>query len=857
MAGANDPYVWPSDRSEDEQGPPDKEDRGLPDSILMDETAELSKRRRGVEDNFDFPPTDPVRAGVGDLTEEDAKALEESYQATCIEAEQMAPGASGLALSGGGIRSAVFNLGVLQALAKANLLRYFDYLSTVSGGGYIGASLTWYSARAANKAGAVLGDSDFVYGTDDPSEHVPHRPKPDERNPLEHLRRRGKYLIPGKGITLTSGVAIVLRGILLNLLVWFPIAVCIFGLLLYLGPHLKRLLIETGWSCDAMFLICGLQPDAEQDPFGNAALDPHMAAFNISLNLATGLAIVFLAFCAVYSVATFWARSRSRKTVPGDLPPGGRSPASWYMWRRRFEKWVRPLLWLFCVFVVLGVVPYVEVFLSDENAEATSALSLIAGAISGLFAFSRSQMGKLGKLPAKIAGGVGATLFLFGFTEFAFQIARYCGPYAYDLQREIWGADLLMPWVVGLIAAMVTGLLVNLNYISLHRFYRDRLMEAFLPDTKGAMVEYPVRPPSGARTVYHRLLSFVRAGSKGGTVELTDRSSDRADQADEERLSTVWTDRVGPYPLVNTNLVLVDSDNRTHKLRGGDGFLLSPLYCGSYATGWRSTNSFMSDGMTLASAMAISGAAAHPNAGVGGKGVTRSPVVSLLMALLNLRLGYWITNPKLKQNRLSKWISHFHAAYYELGPAGYNEDRKRLQISDGGHFENLGLYELVRRQCRLVVVCDAGADKEYSFSDLQVAIRRCAADFNAKIAFPDGLEGMIPQIESQDFPKGIMLAKQGHAVGTIRYDDGSSGTIVLMKTTMIEGLSLLTRGYKVANRDFPDQTTADQFFDEEQFEAYRELGYQITKEMLADPNTALHARIKALWAKPLPGVPPA
>ncbi len=175
-----------------------------------------------------------------------------------------------------------------------------------------------------------------------------------------------------------------------------------------------------------------------------------------------------------------------------------------------------------------------------------------------------------------------------------------------------------------------------------------------------------------------------------------------------------------------------------------------------------------------------------------------------------------------------------------------------LQLSDGGHFENLGVYELVRRKAKVIICCDGAADPDFEFVDLQVLERRIAADFGARIDFDceNRLEQLIPREPDQGavlrrdpnvdaYPVGVKFASRGHIKGTITYDDGTRATLILLKTTMIEGLSLLTKGYKAANRAFPDQSTGDQFFDEDQFEAYRELGYEIADRMVKDRNVAL------------------
>ena len=325
-----------------------------------------------------------------------------------------------------------------------------------------------------------------------------------------------------------------------------------------------------------------------------------------------------------------------------------------------------------------------------------------------------------------------------------------------------------------------------------------------------------------------------------------------AKDADKAELSDMYS-KHAPYHLVNTNVVLVDSDDSRWRVRGGDAFLLSPKYCGSTATGWRKTACYMKkDPLTLATAVAISGAAANPNTGAGGSGPTRKPLLSLLMALLNVRLGYWVPHPNPEKYRFQRIANHFRAAYHELSPRGYKEHRKLLQISDGGHFENLGVYELVRRKVKLIICCDGSADPEFSFSDLQFLVRRIGTDFGARIEFDSNnhLERIIPRdpdpqkVIDQDpnteaYPVGVKFAERGYIKGKIIYPDGTESTLILLKTTMIKDLGIRLKGYKGAHPDFPDQSTADQFFDEEQFEAYRELGYEIAKRMIEDPKVGL------------------
>ena len=154
-------------------------------------------------------------------------------------------------------------------------------------------------------------------------------------------------------------------------------------------------------------------------------------------------------------------------------------------------------------------------------------------------------------------------------------------------------------------------------------------------------------------------------------------------------------------------------------------------------------------------------------------------------------------------------------------------------LSDGGHFENLGLYELIRRRPFLIVVCDGTADPDYAFTDLQNAVARVWADFGARIEFDkDDDAATFHAVHRRGYPRDVRLSKCAYAIAEITYADGSTGHLLYLTTALCQGLRLKLLGYKGANRDFPDQSTADQFFDEEQFEAYRELGYVIADSFI-------------------------
>ena len=699
----------------------------------------------------------------------------------------------GLSLSGGGIRSAAFGLGVMQGLVAGNdktgnVLKEIDYLSTVSGGGFIGSSLTWFLHNGIPGENMVaekiidkgISGGDEIYpikaaGTS--KETFPFGEKNiggrvgNKRNKvLDFIRQHCNYLLPGNGLDITSLFAIVTRSMFVSLFVYFTLLTVVMAILLKVFAYCPM----TSFCCSDGVII--------------------KSKMGMSLICGAIILLIILAISFLY----FSLRTR--------YPRLGFSMR--YEWLIKGQKLIG-IGWK-CVFVLLivGSVPYVCKFLLDGSLNqeiAAGSGSSLFGIITGFLKFRKDQN------PNKSGDSILTRIFIM--------VAVFALIYGLGILAYSFGEHLgLWRYIIGLmIISALFGICVNLNYVGLHRMYRDRLMETFLPDSER-----------------------VVDGKWGPALK-----------ADKALLSNMCKDQANrPYHLINTNIVLVDSPNSKFRGRGGDSFMLSPLFCGSDATGWRETDNYMTRktrGVTLSTAMAISGAAVNPNAGVGGRGITRNKLVSTLMFLLNLRTGYWAPNPNVKKPRPFPPNFFFPGIRGGLLGTGLSEERRRIELTDGGHFENLGLYELVRRKLSVIIVSDAGADPDFHFADLANAVERVRVDFGAKIRFcesENGLKDILPDSESMsDGPKDDLfvikykLAKQGFAIGEIYYHDHNPdldkpGILFYLKTTLTPGLPPDIYGYKSANKDFPDQSTADQFFDESQFEAYRELGYQITKKML-------------------------
>ena len=293
-----------------------------------------------------------------------------------------------------------------------------------------------------------------------------------------------------------------------------------------------------------------------------------------------------------------------------------------------------------------------------------------------------------------------------------------------------------------------------------------------------------------------------------------------------------------PYHLINTTLNLLGTKSLETAQRHASNFIFSKRYCGSVTTGYRPTDEYMSSSMTLGTAVAISGAAASPN--MGSNQV--SGATTMLMSLLNIRLGYWAANPgraRWREAQPTLW------PYYLLKESlsqttGFGAF---CYLTDGGHFDNTGLYPLIERGCRYIVLCDNGADPDLHYKDLGNALRRCRIDFGAEFVL-DGLKEMT----SLGGPSTTNTAGKAHWLrGTVKYseahlrtlwgdtwDEGLSaeertkyrmGSILVLKPVLLGDEPVDVLQYGLEYSDFPQQSTANQWFSEDQFESYRRLGY--------------------------------
>jgi hypothetical protein len=810
-----------------------------------------------------------------------------------------ASGRSALCFSGGGIRSATFGLGVLQGLAahsfgarledEPQLLGDFDYLSTVSGGGYLGA---WFSAWAVREEG---GATQVMRELASPPE-AEWEPEPE---PLRRLRTFANYLTPKLGVLSADTwtlAATVVRNLMLNWLVLLPLIASVLAVprilyklvgqipddpwayLLYSAAGLLVLgvaymVVDLPSAGDARlpqprFLIFGLAPVVLASIGfvmywawqGYLETEPSAMGF-----VWYGIAIM----AAGVAIGTIYALARHHKIKLKWILEGGgfaiaagaigglvacwmtwafTDPATDNLYSERIYTWlaVPALLAVFALAQSL-LVGLASTLTGDEDREWFSrATAWILIAMVGYFGFTgialmppvlakwmpaihwqalfavvtgsiTSMMGNSSRTAAtetkesqQTNAGVSSLLlrwapslampvFLLAllsliatFNELASkQLTQWLA--VPPLWSPFPAVKLDPPWVECLLAALlaipalVLSRVIDANKFSLHAMYRNRLIRTFL----------------GASN--------------------RDRKPNTFTGFDPNDNLPMWKLSAKPLHVINMTLNLVKGENLAWQQRKGESFTATRYRVGSCRVGYQSSQDYTPGGLTVGGAIAISGAAANPN-----MGYASSPLLSIVMMLFNARLGAWLPNPgKAGKRCWSKGGPTFSVQPFVNEAFGLTTDQNAwVNLSDGGHFENLGLYEMVLRRCATIVAVDGSADPSFHFDDLGSAIRKIYVDMGITIDFGDGI-GIFKTPGS---------TSRHSAIGTIRYSavdkDAPDGTLIYIKSSLTGNEPADVRNYSAQNPSFPHQSTSDQWFDESQLEAYRRLGYHVVEEIL-------------------------
>ena len=705
----------------------------------------------------------------------------------------------GIALSGGGIRSATFNLGLLQSLARLGVLPYVDYLATVSGGGYIGAFWTAWLQRRSPRTGPAR----FPVGFDRRS---------GERSEIRHLREFSRFLLPRAGLLQTEFWGIVMTvigGLIPSLLaalsvlvvgwyVWVAgaFALTLTGdrgqyvpaaaLLLYLG------LTELKWrragkaerngyetAAYAVAAALGAVLLLPRWPWAGGVVPDHSAWASFT---QPGLVFALPKLLAVASLALLGLRllgarvCSARACIPVLVG---------------IERCTMRLLGATVSFAAVAGLWLLAGLLASEGHELHLKLTTGGAALlAGLFAWSKKWLAapveetRGGEVAAtawcwlkRATPKVLATLVWLLLFLLVGAALHFWGIHVgVVLGREFW-----LPLGGACAVIVVTALLFDPARVGLHDFYRSRLARCYL----GASNRSATHVPESDRAAANRQVA-ERPGDDLTLEEL--RSVDR--------------------PL---HLVCVAANDMS-------GDPLGNLYRGARSAVLSGNGISLGDETArldhLRVSSAITASAAAFNSQMGRISMDLGPAVAFLMSALNLRLGLWVPHPG----------NRYRGAYLLPGRFFLSEmlGRSRtagrhLHLSDGNHFENFGLYELVRRHCRYIIVSDCGADSDVAFDDLANVLRRVREDFGVEIDLD--IAPLRPDSEGR--------TRQHAVVGTIHYN----GTAGLDKGTLLYFKPGLTGDeppdvfqYHMRNDRFPHESTGDQFYDEAQWESYRRLG---------------------------------
>ena len=834
----------------------------------------------------------------------------------------------GLAFSGGGIRSATFNLGVLKALHELDVLKHVDYLSTVSGGGYIGA---WWSAWRA-RWGKEFPEAQTTSQLGTNVTQTEMNREPEE---VRHLREFSNFLSPRIGFfqsEMWNAVMAVLSAMLPAALV--ASSVIALALLLWLGVNSLILTSALGlpvpghdWlTAHGLSRLTGrrLAPVALSVvtiiTYIYCEWTWHCAgkaekAFSTSRVLRFHLVMLIL---IVAGICEGWRLLMRAKWM--QFPP---SDADWlWQWSTGISPqgvgfsfsphlFDAPIVWAGVALIML--VPRLVIMRFrkvSENGKIVSVMdralsrmlgaALVFAALAGLwlagcwlnctnwgtrmpaggallsggtFALLRNWIGRLG--PAKKGGVMDLVKPLIP------QILAYAAIALWAICIAALLADWIergvSPW---LLFAIVLGVVVfaivffDPAQVSMHSFYRNRLARAYL----GASNLDAKQSSEQNRQTDVRLRDDIELRALSPTV---------ADQKKRENdsvysgIDSSENSRVRPLHLVCCAANDIGGDQLGNLSRGGRSAVLSKFgfAIGNHWAEWKenvpalravvahilsasiskikapvpawltrcSKKTRKQETLMLGSAITASAAAFNSN--MGSLSMTLGAGVTFLCTALNLRLGLWLPHPLTYKDGAPKLLpgllflkEMFGLTNSGLRPPPPDNPRRPVaqyvHLSDGAHFENLALYELVRRHCRYIIVSDCGADPQVAFDDFGNAVRRIREDFGVEIEID-----LSPLT-----PNAARISKQHVAVGTISYDprgdQKDNAILVYLKPALTGDEPCDITQYRTRNEDFPHESTGDQFYDEAQWESYRRLGEHAAR-------SALHF-VERRGANPLP-----
>jgi hypothetical protein len=786
--------------------------------------------------------THSVAAGDSEVVDEQS-LLDRRRKDAGVKPEELIAPRVGLALSGGGIRSATFCLGLLRALAKAGTLPHIDYLSTVSGGGYVGSAF----AR--------------LYGVECGATVVQQGLARDDSVFLWWLRNNGRYLTPAGMRDVMQALASIYRGALsthFEVGMLLVVAACVLLL-----PYVA---IGTVAGGDPSGSWLGLLRQEHMSLWWWAGAVPVFIVFHqifaywfwrspgagVSGVVDRIVAVVgFLIAWGLWNATTgyvlhstpHWEPLLVVLSYPLLLTPVSAAIARWGEGalslgeaRLKHTKGLALALGGVLIFAVVGAVDVA----TYEIAKALRG-RIIGGTFPSLVALTavihwvqthwKSGRETLKSVASRL--GTSGVLNLVGLLFVLVVVLTWTAAVQYLVQPpRPWlpasMTDAGMPTMLGqwlyLLAPSAVyiwatcGGIETLNLSSLHNFYRARLERAYV--SCGNSLRF-----GDAILKSRQDAKIDPANMRVAHVMAGDDAEIAAHRPHEHG---------GPLHLINCciNQTIDDRTDAYNADRKGVALTVSAI---GVETGTHlPPKKGLAPPGNLSMWVAVSGAAASS-----GMGSQTTPGAAAILFLSGLRLGYWQKELDDRSDSGARAKTRPELLVAECLARFPGLRSPQWYLSDGGHFENTAVYALLKRQVELIVLADCGADPHYGFEDLENLVRKAAIDYCADINFilPPLMEKEVSQAEAKlriaiglpgptDNPLVINTreGKQWLLLGRIQYSDGTSGTLVIVKPRVVSGLPLDTSCYASRNAVFPQQATSDQFFDEAQWEAYHELG---------------------------------
>ncbi|MBV8102679.1 MAG: hypothetical protein JOZ31_26360, partial [Verrucomicrobia bacterium] len=788
-----------------------------------------------------------------------------------------APNPVGLALSGGGIRSATFCLGVLQALARKDRLREVDFLSSVSGGGYIGGFLGRFFTRIVRDVPDKVGRV---------QEKLADLNSPE----IEWLRSTGNYLAGGGLSDLRRNLAVFWRNLFAVHLVIAALVIAIFGLLKWIGdewiqspalpsPTLLSLPLSPWWVLGLAVLVFAVLPGSlgfwlAPRSGVTSPYPPHSLLAWIVLLVGATLVLALpggllwgAALIGILILSYLW-QEIARWILPKQIEPAQQDVV------------IRSQLTIALgevIFIFVGVVYYIALDTLARSAAANglsgtvTAIMLVLAPLLPLLKVVASRLGKAydatkGKLGIPL--DLTAAIIAFPLVSFLLLVADVLAQEAFKLGSA---PGLLLVLILLVFSGVIGRALTFLNLSSLQAPYAVRLTRTFLGasnserifgtetfEPTSVLVSHPgddipfgqYHPEKNGGPLHLINVCVNQTAEFGVERDIRERKGLSMALGPEgvsvgRQYHAIWGDQANPA----LRAIATQDPSGFHVLADKDG---KPVHV---------------EQLRLGQWVGISGAAIGT-----GEGYSTSLPMSLLFGLANIRLGYWWNSglsptqrPGCRPPSLWQRIKSVPAALFPAQSMILSEFRSYFRgpaerywyLSDGGHFDVTGIYELVRRRLAFIILLDAGEDPDYHYNDLARCTRLIRLDFGAALewldptgprqfgatgwnAFGDSIPDWIKAwLDADMIGRRDTISRSGlchSALGEIRYDgaDTPATWVLLIKASLTGDESLDVLQYSTQDTFFPNSPTTNQFYSDAEWESYRDLGDHIGRKLFTN-----------------------